>query len=95
MSGWVYIMTNRRNGTLYTGVTSNLAARIWQHRTGTGSVFTRRYRLKMLVYAEPHDRIEQAIHREKTIKNWPRARKVRLIEMENPEWRDLFDQIVG
>ena len=95
MSGWVYIMTNRRNGTLYTGVTSNLAVRIWQHhRTGTGGEFTRRYGLKMLVYAEPHDRIEQAIHREKTIKNWPRARKVRLIESVNPEWDDLYDQLV-
>jgi len=93
MSGWVYIMTNRRNGTLYTGVTSNLAARVWQHRTGAVDGFTRRYGLKRLVYAEPHERIEQAIHREKTIKNWPRARKVRLIEAENPEWADLFDSI--
>lgn len=95
MSGWVYIMTNRRNGTLYVGVTSNLAARIWQHRAGAVPGFTKQYGLKRLVHAEPHDRIEEAIHREKTIKNWTRARKVRLIEAENPDWQDLYDQIAG
>ena len=94
MSGWVYIMTDRRNGTLYTGVTAKLGARAWQHKTGAVEGFTKRYGLKMLVYAEPHDRIEQAIHREKTIKNWPRARKVRLIEAENPDWKDLYDSIL-
>jgi putative endonuclease len=62
-------MTNRRNGTLYTGVTSNLPARGHQHRSGTGSAFTRRYGLKLLVYAEHHDTIEEAIRREKMIKN--------------------------
>jgi putative endonuclease len=94
MSGWVYIVTNRRSGTLYVGVTAKLAARIWQHKTGAVEGFTKRYGLKLLVYAEPHDRIEQAIHREKTIKNWSRARKVRLIEAENPEWKDLYAFIV-
>jgi putative endonuclease len=94
MAGWVYIVTNRRNGTLYVGVTAKLAARIWQHKSGAVEGFTKRYGLKMLVYAEPHDRIEQAIHREKTIKSWPRARKVRLIESVNPEWKDLYDSIV-
>jgi putative endonuclease len=94
MSGWVYIVTNKRNGTLYIGVTAKLAARIWQHKSGVVEGFTKRYGLKMLVYAEPHDRIEQAIHREKTIKNWTRARKVRLIESVNPEWKDLYDSIV-
>ena len=94
MSGWVYIMTNKRNGTLYVGVTANLAARIWQHKTGVVPGFTKQYGLKMLVYAEPHDRIEAAIYREKTIKNWTRARKIRLIESMNPEWKDLYDQIV-
>jgi putative endonuclease len=94
MSGWVYIMTNRRNGTLYVGVTARMAARAWEHRTGAVPGFTKQYGLKMLVYAEPHDRIEAAIHREKSIKNWTRARKVRLIESMNPEWKDLYDQIV-
>ena len=93
MSGG-YIVTNRRNGTLYVGITAKLGARIWQHKTGAVEGFTKRYGLKMLVYAEPHDRIEDAIHREKTIKNWPRARKVRLIESVNPDWKDLYDSIV-
>ena len=93
MSGWVYIMTNRFNGTLYVGVTANLAARIWQHKTGAVPGFTKQYGLKLLVYAEPHDTIQAAIHRETTIKNWTRARKVRLIESVNPEWKDLYDQI--
>ena len=94
MSGWVYIVTNRRNGTLYVGVTAKLAARIWQHKTGAVQGFTKRYGLKILIYAEPHDRIEPAIHREKTIKNWTRARKVRLVESVNPDWKDLYDSIV-
>ena len=92
--GWVYIMTNRRNGTPYVGVTARMAARAWEHKTGAVPGFTKQYGLKMLVYAEPHDRIEAAIHREKTIKNWTRARKVRLIESANPEWKDLYDQIL-
>jgi putative endonuclease len=86
MGGWVYIIANKRNGTLYVGVTSHLAARISQHRAGTGSEFANSYKLKMLVYAEPHDSIEGAIRREKQIKNWTRARKIRLIEAANPEW---------
>jgi putative endonuclease len=89
----MYIMTNKRNGTLYTGVTSNLPARAHQHRSGTGSEFTRRYGLKRLVHAERHDRIEEAIHREKVVKRWPRARKIRLIEAGNPEWKDLYDAL--
>jgi putative endonuclease len=93
MGGWVYIMTNRRHGTLYTGVTANLPARAHQHRTGTGAEFTRRYGLKLLVYAEHHERIEEAIYREKIIKRWPCARKIRLIEAANPEWTDLYDTL--
>ncbi|GAB2176921.1 hypothetical protein DLREEDagr8_24790 [Dongia sp. agr-C8] len=94
MSGWVYIMTNKRNGTLYVGVTARMAARAWEHKTGAVPGFTKKYGLKMLVYAEPHDRIEAAIYREKTIKNWTRARKIRLIESMNPHWKDLYDQIL-
>jgi len=93
VSGWVYIVTNGPNGVLYVGVTSNLPARIWQHRTGAVPGFTMRYGLKRFVYAEPHDRIEDAIAREKQIKKWTRARKVRLIEASNPRWDDLYDQL--
>jgi len=91
--GWVYIMTNKPNGILYVGVTSNLPARIWQHRTGAAPGFTKRYGLKRFIYAKPHDRIEDAIAREKQIKKWTRARKVRLIEASNPKWEDLFDRL--
>ena len=93
MSGWVYIMTNKPNGILYTGVTSSLPHRIHQHRTGTGGEFTRRYKLTRFVYAELHDRIEQAIQREKLIKSWPRAWKVRLIHGLNPDWQDLYETL--
>lgn len=92
--GWVYIVTNKRNGTLYVGVTSRMAARAWEYKTGAVPGFTKKYGLKLLVSAEPHDRIKAGIHREKTTKNWTRARKVRLIESVNPEWKDLYDQIL-
>jgi len=88
--GWVYIMSNRPNGTLYIGVTADLARRVWQHREGTGSEFVRRYGLTQLVYAERHEEIVRAIQREKNIKDWPRAWKVRLIQAINPDWRDLY-----
>jgi putative endonuclease len=94
MPGWVYIMTNKPNGILYAGVTAKLPHRVYQHRTGTGGDFTRRYKLKRLVYAEQHDRIEQAIQREALIKSWPRAWKVRLITSINPDWDDLYDQLI-
>jgi putative endonuclease len=87
--GWVYIMTNRRNGTLYVGVTSDLRRRASEHQAGIIDGFTRRYGLKLLVYAEQHDDILIAIAREKAIKHWPRAWKVRLIHGQNPEWDDL------
>jgi putative endonuclease len=93
MGGWVYIMTNRRNGTLYVGVTSDIARRAWEHRTGAIDGFTKRYSLKRLVYAEPHATMPLAIQREKTIKGWPRAWRVRLINKSNPEWQDLYDQL--
>jgi putative endonuclease len=94
MGGWVYIMTNKPNGTLYVGVTSDLAARAWQHREGTGGQFTKRYGLKRLVYAEFHDDITQAIQRETTIKHWPRAWKVNLIRERNQNWDDLYDTLL-
>jgi putative endonuclease len=87
--GFVYIMTNRRNGILYVGVTSNLPSRAYQHREGVVDGFTKRYGLKLLVYYEAFDDIRLAIQREKTMKHWPRAWKVRLIHEMNPQWNDL------
>ena len=92
--GWVYILSNKPGGVLYVGVTSDLAARMTQHRGGTGSAFCRKYGLKTLVYAEPHEGIEDAIAREKAIKAWKRAWKVELIEKANPEWGDLFEVVL-
>ena len=91
--GWVYIMSNRPNGTIYVGVTSNLARRVWEHREGLAEGFTKRYRLKRLVYAEAHSDIRSAIQREKNIKHWPRSWKLSLIESENPDWRDLYESL--
>ncbi len=91
----IYIMTNKRNGTLYTGVTSNLPGRVWQHKRDKGSVFTSRYKLKRLVYFESADTMYAAIEREKQIKAGSRRRKIRLIENMNPEWRDLYEFVCG
>ena len=92
-SGWVYMMTNRPNGTLYTGVTSDIGRRAYEHREGLAPGFTKRYGLKRLVYMEFHDTIGAAIQRESNIKHWPRAWKVRLILDANPTWNDLYDAL--
>jgi putative endonuclease len=92
--GFIYIMTNRRNGTLYVGVTSDLVRRCYEHRNGLLRGFTKQYGLKQLVYFEQHEDIRSAIQREKAIKHWPRAWKVRLIHAQNPNWRDLFDSLI-
>ena len=86
-------MASRRNGTLYTGVTNHLARRSSEHKDGTGSVFTKQYGVRMLVYYEVHTSISEAIQRETNIKHWPRKWKLDLIESQNPQWRDLFDEI--
>ena len=91
--GWVYIMTNRPNGTLYVGVTADIGRRAYEHREGLIEGFTRRYGLKRLVWKEFHEDIRSAIQRESNIKHWPRAWKVRLIHEHNREWRDLFDEL--
>lgn len=91
--GWVYIMANRRNGTLYVGVTNDLAKRVWQHREGVVDGFTKRYALKRLVYFEAFDEITRAIQREKTIKGWSRAWKLNAIERMNPNWDDLYETL--
>jgi putative endonuclease len=91
--GWVYMMTNRPNGVLYTGVTSNLARRAYEHREGLMPGFTLRYGLKRLVWMEAYDDIRAAIQREKNIKHWPRAWKVRMILDFNPGWLDLYETL--
>ena len=91
--GWVYIMTNKPNGTLYVGVTSNLARRAWEHREGVADSFTKRYGLKRLVYAERYDDIRAAIQREKNLKHWSRSWKVQLILADNPKWDDLYESL--
>ena len=86
----VYIMANDRNGTLYTGVTSNLPQRIHQHREGLGEGFTRRYRCKLLAFYEKCERMDEAIACEKQIEGGSRAKKMALIDAINSEWRDLY-----
>ncbi len=93
LGGWVYIMTNRPNGILYTGVTSDIARRAYEHREGLVLGFTKRYGLKRLVYMEFHERIADAIQRESNIKHWPRAWKARLILDANPAWNDLYETL--
>ena len=83
-------MTNRRNGTLYTGVTSNLPQRVWQHREGVADGFTKRYGCKLLVWFESHETMEAAIALEKQIKGGSRAKKLALIAAMNPDWHDLY-----
>ncbi|MBE5073537.1 GIY-YIG nuclease family protein [Erythrobacteraceae bacterium E2-1 Yellow Sea] len=94
MGGWVYIMSNKREGVLYIGVTSDIAARVLQHRQGKGSSFCRRYGLNMFVHAEEYPDIESAIAREKAMKAWKRAWKIELIEQANPDWADLYERIL-
>jgi putative endonuclease len=89
----VYIVASGRNGTLYIGVTGDLARRAYQHRMGEVDGFTKRHGVKMLVHVEAFDWIEEAIRREKTLKKWPRRWKLALIESENPEWRDLYEDL--
>jgi len=86
----VYIMTNRKNGALYVGVTSDLKRRAWEHRQGLVEGFSKRYGLKRLVYFELHPTMASAIQREKQLKAWKRAWKIDLIQKENPNWNDLF-----
>jgi putative endonuclease len=91
---WVYILSSRPRGTLYVGVTNDLIRRTYEHREGVATGFTKRYKVKMLVYYEQHATALAAIQREKNIKHWSRDWKIQLITSENPEWRDLWDDIV-
>jgi putative endonuclease len=91
--GFVYIVTNKPNGVLYLGVTSNLQRRIYEHRHGLVDGFTKRHGLKRLVWFVRYDNIRDAIQREKTMKHWPRAWKARVINSENRSWTDLYDRL--
>ena len=90
----VYILASERNGTLYTGVTSDLVKRVWEHRSNMVEGFTKRYGVHHLVWYEVHENMESAILREKRIKDWKRSWKLKLIEGMNPKWQDLYDSIV-
>ena len=91
----VYIMASRRHGTLYVGVTSQLGARVWQHKNGVTQGFTSQYRVHQLVWYEQHETMASAILREKQLKAGSRQRKIDLIEALNPQWLDLYERILG
>jgi putative endonuclease len=90
----VYILASKRNGTLYVGVTSDLVKRVWEHKNNMMEGFTKQYNVHELVWYELHESMESAIVREKRLKDWKHAWKLKLIESKNPEWLDLFDTIV-
>ena len=92
---YVYIVANKKNGTLYTGMTNNLIRRIYEHRTEMKPCFTQRYRTKRLVYFETFNNIYDAIQREKKIKKWNRQWKINLIEKNNKSWKDLYPGLIG
>ena len=93
MSFYVYILASKRNGTLYIGMTDDLVRRIWQHRDGILPGFTERYGVKTLVWYELHESRDSAFARERQLKKWNRAWKLKLIEEQNPAWRDLWEEI--
>ena len=90
----VYILASKRNGTLYVGVTSDLIQRIWQHKSDEIEGFTKKYGVHTLVYFESHESMDDAILREKRLKKWNRDWKIRLIEESNPNWSDLYEDII-
>ena len=89
----VYILASKKNGTLYTGMTSDLLKRVYEHKEGLAEGFTKKYGVKLLVYYEIHENPDLAIKREKRIKKWNRAWKINLIEKDNPEWDDLYGDL--
>ena len=91
---FIYIMTNKKHGTIYTGVTNDLSGRVWQHKNNVVEGFTAKHALHRLVYFEKHGTVISAIKREKQIKKWKREWKFQLIEKDNLEWRDLYEEIV-
>ncbi len=93
MPSYVYILTNKHDGTLYIGVTSDLVRRVYEYKIKAVKGFTERYNLTHLIYYEVHERIEDAIHRERCMKEWKREWKVKRIEEVNPQWKDLYEEI--
>lgn len=93
MAAYVYILASQKNGTIYTGVTSDQIKRVYQHKNNAFDGFTSKYNVKKLVYFEVHDDITEAILREKRIKKWNRAWRLKLIEKENPLWNDLYETL--
>ncbi len=91
---YVYIICNKRNGTLYIGITSDLIKRTWQHKNGLVKGFSEQYGLKTLVYFEAYQNVEEAILREKRLKKWNREWKIKLIEKTNPDWKDLYQRLI-
>ena len=89
----VYMLASKRNGTLYIGVTSDLVQRVWQHKNNLADGFTKKYGVHRLVWYEVHGSMESAIGREKALKKWNRAWKIRLIEEGNPGWLDLYEEV--
>lgn len=90
---YVYILASRRNGTLYTGITGNLARRVWQHREGEGSAFAKKHNVRMLVWYGHFETAHEAIRFEKQVKRWRRTWKLELIEKLNPRWLDLYETL--
>ncbi len=91
----IYIMTNSHNTVLYTGVTNNLARRVYEHKNGLGGIFTRKYNIQKLVYYEVGEDVHAVIAREKQIKGGSRKKKIELLERLNPEWKDLYEEIIN
>lgn len=90
----VYILASQRNGTLYTGVTSDLVKRVWEHKGHFAGGFTKDYGVDQLVWYEAHETMDSAIHREKQLKKWKRDWKLRLLEASNPDWNDLYESLI-
>jgi putative endonuclease len=95
MPFYVYMLANKRNGTLYIGMTDDLVRRVWEHREGIAEGFTKTYAIKMLIWFEQHASRESAFQRERQMKKWNRLWKLREIERSNPEWRDLYEEIAS
>ncbi len=94
MSFWVYMIASQKNGTLYTGMTDDLAKRIWEHKSKLKKGFAAKYGVDLLVWCEEHESRESAFSRERAIKKWNRAWKIELIEKENPNWDDIFETLM-
>jgi len=92
---YIYILASKKNGTLYIGITSDLIRRIWEHKNNVVKGFTKKYSVHTLVYCEVHPTFETAVQREKNLKKWKRAWKIKLIEEKNSEWRDLYPDILS